>query len=69
MDSEHAVLSHAVRSVASPIGVRSSMALGSHLVFSSRSVAWLELGLVPIIKFVMRGGLGEGDPQGRELQR
>lgn len=45
----------------SPTGVRTSMAFGRQLVFSSRRVAWLELGLVRLIKFVTGGRLtGEG---------
>lgn len=41
----------------SPSGVRTSMAFAGHLVFSSRRVAWLELGLVQLIKFVKGCGL------------
>lgn len=48
----------------SPSGVRISMASRSYLVFSSRGMAWVELGLVLLTTFQ----IGEGEP-GAEKSR
>lgn len=40
----------------SPSGVRTSMAVRSHSVFSSRKMAWVELGLVLLTTFQVEEG-------------